>query len=374
MKKLCMVLALVFAIAMVIAGCAPQAAAPSQSAAPAPSSAAPASPSAAESPAAASPSASPAAAAGPVKVMFIPKNQGNPYFEALVQGFEEAEKEIGSDKIVCDTTGPATAEATSQIEFVEAAVQNGYNVICIAANSNDALNPTFDDARAKGVKIVIINQDITGSETHRDASILPTDFNTVGAAQVECLGATINYEGEIAILSATTDAPDQNFWIEGMKKALKDDAKYAKMKLVDTVYGDDQPEKSSTEMEALITKHPNLRGVIAPTTVGVAAASKIVQTKKLADKISVIGLGLPSQMKEFIKDKTVKQFQLWNPVDEGYLGAFFSYGLAKGDFEAKEGAKFTAGRLKEYTIGKNAVIITGPPFTFDSSNIDNFSF
>jgi len=236
------------------------------------------------------------------------------------------------------------------------------------------LNPTFDDARAKGVKIVVINGDIPGSETHRDASILPTDFSTVGASQVECLGATINYEGEIAILSATTDAPDQNTWIEGMKKVLAEDAKYAKMKLVDTVYGDDQPEKSSTEMEALITKHPNLRGVISPTTVGVAASSKIVQTKKLADKISVIGLGLPSQMKEFIKDGTVKQFQLWNPVDEGYLGAYFSLALAKGEVEAKEGASFTAGRLKEFKIGKDAVIITGPPFTFDASNIDNFSF
>jgi len=369
MKKLCMVFALVFAIAMVIAGCAPQAPAPAASEAPSQSAAA--SPSAAETTPAAEPSK---AAEGPVKVMFIPKNQGNPYFEALVQGFEEAEKEVGSDKLVCDTTGPATAEATSQIEFVEAAVQNGYNVICIAANSNDALNPTFDDARAKGVKIVVINGDIPGSETHRDASILPTDFNTVGAAQIECLGATINYEGEIAILSATTDAPDQNFWIEGMKKTLADDAKYAKMKLVDTVYGDDQPEKSSTEMEALITKHPDLRGVIAPTTVGVAAASKIVQTKKLAEKISVIGLGLPSQMKEFIKDGTVKQFQLWNPVDEGYLGAYFSMALAKGEVEAKEGATFKAGRLNEFTIGKDAVIITGPPFTFDGSNIDNFSF
>lgn len=310
---------------------------------------------------------------GPIKVMFIPKNQGNPYFDAIIQGFEEAEKEMGSDKLVCDTTGPATAEATSQIEFVEAAVQNGYNAICIAANSNDALNSTFDDARAKGVKLIVINGDIPGSETHRDASILPADFSKVGAAQVECLGSIINYEGEIAILSATTDAPDQNVWIEGMKKALED-PKYAKMKLVDIVYGDDQPEKSTTEMEGLISKYPNLRGVISPTTVGVTAAAKVVQTKKLADKIAVTGLDLPSLMKEFIKDGTVEKFQLWNPVDEGYLGAYFSVLFVKGEVEAKEGATFKAGRLNEFTIGKDAVIITGPPFTFDASNIDDFNF
>ena len=311
---------------------------------------------------------------GPIKVMFIPKNQGNPYFDALIQGFEEAEAEIGADKLICDDTGPATAEATSQIEFIEAAVQNGYNSICIAANSNDALNSTFEDAMSKGVKIIIINGDIPGSEEYRDASILPTDFSIVGASQVECLGSIIDYEGEIAILSATTDAPDQNFWIEGMKETLENDPKYAKMTLVDIVYGDDQPEKSTTEMEGLIAKYPNLRGVISPTTVGVTAAAEVVQTKGLADKIAVTGLDLPSLMREYIKDGTVEKFQLWNPVDEGYLGAWFSWLLVKGEVEAKEGAMFTASRLGEYTIGLDRVIITGPPFTFDASNIDDFDF
>ena len=79
-------------------------------------------------------------------------------------------------------------------------------------------------------------------------------------------------------------------------------------------------------------------------------------------------------MKEFIKDGTVKQFQLWNPVDEGYLGGCFGVALAMGQVEPVEGATFEAGRLGSYTIGKDAVIITGPPFTFDANNIDNFVF
>lgn len=310
--------------------------------------------------------------AAKIKIMFIPKNQGNPYFEAIITGFKKAATELGN--VTFETTGPATADATSQIEYVTAAVQNGFNVIFIAANSNDALNPTFDAARKAGVKIVIINQDITGSETHRDASILPTNFDLVGSSQIECLGKIIDYKGEFAILSATTDAPDQNFWIEGMKKTVTTDAKYANMKLVGVVYGDDQPEKSTTEMEALLTKYPNIRGIIAPTTVGIAAAAKVVQTKKKAATVAVTGLGLPSQMKEFIKDGTVKQFQLWNPVNEGYLGAYFGVALAKGTVKAEANATFDAGTLGKFTIGKNAVIITGPPFTFDAANIDQFSF
>jgi len=53
-------------------------------------------------------------------------------------------------------------------------------------------------------------------------------------------------------LSDSTDAPDQNYWIEGMREAPKD-PKYARMELVDIVYGDD-PQKSLTECEDLLTK------------------------------------------------------------------------------------------------------------------------
>src|SRR5581483_5110258 len=108
------------------------------------------------------------------------------------------------------------------------------SVICVCPNSVDALNATFDEARSKGTKIVTVDADLTGNESHRDACVLPTDFDKLGAEQIELLGSQINYQGKFAILSATTDAPNQNYWISGMKEALKE-AKYSKMILVDIV-------------------------------------------------------------------------------------------------------------------------------------------
>jgi rhamnose transport system substrate-binding protein len=305
-----------------------------------------------------------------IKIILIAKQTGNPYWSACADGFKKAQKELGFQ---FEFQGPHLGTATSQIEYIEAAVQNKTDVIMLGANSPDALNPTIDDARAAGSHVVIFNQDIPGSESHRDVAILPTDFDLVGPYQVECLGSIINYEGDIAILSATTDAPDQNYWIEGMKKALQD-PKYAKMKLLEVVYGDDVPEKSTIEMEALIVKYPTLRGVIAPTTVAINAAAQVVRTKKLADKIAVTGLGLPSEMRGYIKDGTVKKFQLWNPVDEGYLAGYYGVLLIQGIAGTEPGDKFTAGSLGEYTITKKDQIITRPPFDFDAENIDQFQF
>jgi rhamnose transport system substrate-binding protein len=307
------------------------------------------------------------------KIVFIPKNLGNPYFEAINTGFEKAIEEIGADKFDYQMVGPATAEATSQIEYITAAVQNGANAIFIAANSNDALNATFDDARAAGTSIYIINQDIPGSEDHRDAAIMPCNFENVGKAQLALMSSQIDNKGEFAILSATTDAPDQNFWVDSMKEIM-DSGEYADMKLVDVVYGDDQPEKSTTEMEALLTKYPDLKGVIAPTTVGIAAAAKVVQTKGIADKVRVTGLGLPSEMKQFVEDGTCLGFQLWDPPLEGYMAVYMAYAQKNGEFTPGPGATFKAGENEYSMLDNGQVMSLEEPKLFDKNNLAEFVY
>lgn len=313
-----------------------------------------------------------AMAADKVSIVYIPKNTGNPYFDSLVQGFVD-----GCAKLGCDfsTAAPATAEATSQIPFITAQTQRGVNVIAISPNSPDALNQVLDKAREKGVLVLAVNGDLVGNYTHRDASILPVDFTKTGPGQVELVGSMIGYEGEIAILSATTDAPDQNTWIAAMNDALKTNPKYAKMKLVATVYGDDEPQKSTTEAEALLSKYPNLKGIISPTTVGVAAAAQVIQSAGKAKTVHLTGLGTPNQMRPFIKDGTVKAFQLWSPYNEGLLSAYFAVGVKNGTVKNKVGESITVPGLGTVSIGPNNVLNTQAELTtFDAANIDKFNF
>ncbi len=311
-------------------------------------------------------------AADPIKIVYIGKNTGNPYFDSITGGFEDACKAKGCE---FEFVAPATAEATSQIPFIEAQIQRGVNVIGIAPNSPDALNQVLDEARKKGILVLTVNGDLTGNESHRDATILPVNFDIVGRDQVEMVGSLIGYEGEIAILSATTEAPDQNKWIVGMNETLKNDPKYAKMKLVATVYGDDQPEKSTTEMEALLSNYPDLKGVIAPTTVGIAAAAQVVQSRAIADKVHVTGLGLPSEMRDFVKDGTVTAFQLWSPYNEGWLAVHFALGVLDGSIKNEVGSTFEVPNLGTITINANNSINTQAELTtFNKDNIDQFNF
>ena len=77
---------------------------------------------------------------------------------------------------------------------------------------------------------------------------------------------------------------NQNSWIAAMKEEWKD-PKYANMPQVATVYGDDQDDKSYREMEVLVKAHPNLRGVISPTTIGIRSGAKAIMDMGMVGKV-----------------------------------------------------------------------------------------
>jgi rhamnose transport system substrate-binding protein len=195
----------------------------------------------------------------------------------------------------------------------------------------------------------------------------------IGRSEVQILGEQIGYKGDIAILSATANATNQNAWIKFMKDELTK-PKYKDMKLVKVAYGDDDDQKSFQETQGLIQAYPNLKGIISPTTVGVAAAARYLSKSPQKGKVKLTGLGFPNQMRKFIKDGAVEEIQLWVPKDVGYLAAQAAVALVSGRITGKEGEKFKAGRLGDYTIGKNGEIVLGPLTTFTKKNIDKFDF
>lgn len=313
-----------------------------------------------------------------LSIVYIPKNTGNPYFNEVDRGFRAAAEELGADYT---TTAPATAEATSQLPILKEQIQRGVDVVAISPNSPDTLNQVLDDARSKGITVVTVDADLVGNESHRDACVLPTDFSQVGSSQIELLGSLIGYEGEIAILSATTDAPNQNAWIAGMKECLKQE-KYSKMRLVDLVYGDDEPQKSTTECEGLLAKHPNLRGIVSPTSVGLAASAQVVERAGVypggpqakGPGLQLTGLSTPKQLRKFVEKGVVTSLQLWSPYDEGYLAAHIAAMIHDKKVVPNPGLEVEIPKLGKRTFSEKLELIGGPLVTFDKSNIARYDF
>jgi len=303
-----------------------------------------------------------------LKIAYLPKQLNNPYSDVEVSGGKTAVEELkGEYKLV----GPNDASASSQVSYINTLIQQQQDVIVIAANDPNAVCPSLNQARQAGIKVVAFDSD--AAKECRDAFINQATTQGIGESLVKMASELAGGAGEIAILSATPNATNQNAWIEVMKTELAK-PENAKLKLVKIAYGNDDDQKSFQEAQGLLQSYPNLKVIVSPTTVGIAAASRYVSSSNYKGKVAITGLGLPNQMREYVKDGTVKKFALWNPADIGYLAGYTGAALASGQITGKQGEKFTAGKLKEYTIGADGEIVLGPPTEFTAENIDQFNF
>ncbi len=304
------------------------------------------------------------------KYAFIFKSTGNPFGEKLMEGYKTAIEEQGGE---CILRAPDLPTAEAQIMIIEELIAQRVAAIGISANDPDALQPVLRKAMRAGIKIVTADSG-TNSES-RDVHINQADPELIGRVQIQAAYDMAGGKGDIAILSATSQATNQNIWIEWMKKELED-PKYKDMKLVKVAYGDDLRDKSTSETEALLKTFPDLKVIIGPTTVGIAAAGKVLTDKGLQGKMFLTGLGLPSEMADYITNGVCPWMYLWNPIDLGYLAGYAAVGLADGKFTPAVGAKLSAGHLGTKEVSNagdgGTEIMLGAPFKFDKANIDEW--
>lgn len=303
-----------------------------------------------------------------LKLAFLPKQINNPY-EKIVDdaGIAAAQEASGTGKEV----GPSDASASSQVSYINTLIQQSQDAILIAANDPNAVCTPLKNAMKQNIKVVAYDSDT--AKDCRQLFINQASTEEIGRSEVQHIAKQLGYKGEIAILSATQNATNQNAWIGYMKDELKKPA-YKNMKLVKVAYGDDDDQKSFQETQGLLKAYPDLKGIISPTTVGIAAAARYISSSSYKGKVVINGLGTPNQMRKYVKDGTVEQFSLWDPKKLGYLGAYAAAALASGQITGAEGEKFKAGKLGEYTIGKDGEVILGPPTVFNKDNIDDYDF
>lgn len=306
-----------------------------------------------------------AATAENIKVALVVKALGIGFFEAAAKGAEEAAKELGDVEIIY--TGPTSTTAEGQIEVINALIAQGVDAIAISANDPDAVAPALKKAMERG--ITVISWDSGVAKEGRQMHLNPSSSALIGNTIIKLAADHMPDGGDVAILSATSTSTNQNIWIEEATKVLPN---YPGVNLVATVYGDDLADKSYREAQGLIATYPNLKAIIAPTTVGILAASQAVTDAGKIGQINVTGLGLPSEMAGAVESGATVSFAIWNPIDLGYAATMIAYNLKKGTATAEPGASIPMGRMGAATLDDNNEAAMSDPFTYDKSNIEQF--
>lgn len=302
-----------------------------------------------------------------MSITMLPKNLGNPYFDASTAGAKTAAKEFGAD---LREVGPQQASPDAQVQYINTTAQRGADALVVSANDPTAICDALNQARDAGTAVVTFDSDT--KESCRDVFVSQASAEGIATTMVELVAEQVGDSGQIAILSASANATNQNTWIKLMKKELK--ANHPKIELVDVVYGNDDDQMSFDKTAALMQTYPKLEGIVSPTTVGIAAAARYLSTSDYKGEVALTGLGTPNQMRKYVENGTVESFALWNPADLGYLAAYTAKALVEGEITGKQGETFKAGRLGKYTVGENGVVVLGEPFVFTADNIDKFDF
>ncbi|WP_420410145.1 rhamnose ABC transporter substrate-binding protein [Hoeflea sp.] len=300
------------------------------------------------------------------RIALVVKSLGNGFFDAAAKGAEKAAEEIGDIEIIY--TGPTSATAEGQIDIVNSLIAQNVDAIAISANDPDALVPVLEKAMQRGIKV--LSWDSGVAPEGRMLHLNPSDTALIGETIIKLAADYLPDGGDVAILSASSTATNQNAWIEAAREALPE--KFPNINLVSVVYGDDDSVKSTNEAKGLISTYPDLDAIIAPTTVGVVAAAQVVTDMDKIGEINVTGLALPSEFKQFIDNGASQAVALWNPIDLGYSAVYLAHQLIEGK-EASAGATFDIGEVGEVTLDDNTAAAMAAPFTFDKSNIEEFS-
>jgi rhamnose transport system substrate-binding protein len=307
-------------------------------------------------------------ATGPVTVGLLPKLDTDPYFQVAKGGAEDAAKEIGGTVI---QVAPSQATAEAQIEFINNLVSQKVGVIAIAGNDANAVAPALKRAAKEGVRVISYDSDVAADA--RQVLINQVKGDSLAEMMLVSMHDLIGGEGEFAILSSTPTATNQNAWIDFMKGMLEKDAKFSKMKLVQIAYGEESEQVNQQQALALVQAFPNLKGIIVPAGIGLPAAARALEEAGSIGKVKLTGLAPATLMKKYIESGAAQDIW-WNVTDLGYLTYYAAQAVAQCKITGKEGEKFTAGRLGEYTVGAAGEVVLGPAKIVTPKNVNEFKF
>ena len=302
-----------------------------------------------------------------IVMALLPKKKGVPYFTSCSEGAMEAARELGNVELIYD--GPTSGDAADAVKFVDQWIAKGVDVIAVSPNDPAVLGSAMKKAREAGIKV--ITWDADASQDAREFMVNQATAEEIGFALVDAMAADLggdSAQGDVAIVTASLTAANQNEWMKHMKVRLE---KYPGLKLVATKPSNEDQKLAFSVTQDLMKAYPNLKGVFAISSVAFPGAAEAVKQGGKSGQVFVTGLSTPNDMRSYVKEGTVRSVILWNTKDLGYLTVYAARALVDGDL--KKDSKLKAGRLGEKEVRGDNVLL-GQTLKFTKDNIDDFDF
>lgn len=301
-----------------------------------------------------------------VKVAFVPKLQGIPYFEAMNAGGQAAAKNLNIEWLY---QGPTQADAAAQAQIVRSYIQQKVDVLIVAPNDPNSMAPVLQQAKAAGIKVLTSDTDAPNSV--REAFISQASTEGIGTALTDQLAKAMGSKGKYAIVSCGETAQNLNDWIAVQKKVTAD--KYKDMSIVSVVFAGEDQNKAAQMATDLMNAHPDLTGLVGECTSSAPGVAQAVKDAGKIGKVFTVGLGTPKSMAPYLADGSSSASVLWDVQNLGYLTAW-------AGLQAAEGKPFaTTNKVNDAMpavtfAAASKVLLLGPPLVITKDNVSKFNY
>ena len=220
---------------------------------------------------------------------------------------------------------PENRSNTRQIELIYEAVENGADLILLAANDPVALSTAIEDAKARGVLIIYVD-----SPAYQEAvTTLATDNyfagRTAGRIMLEELEERGISSGSVGIIGVSTSTNSTMNRELGFREVLKEDGRFH---ILDTVYLEGDPLASEEAAVQMIADHPDLVGLFGTNEGSSEGMGRAIKANR--SKIIGIGFDRSDENIALLRDGSLQTIIAQNPYTMGYLGMAQAYAALEG--------------------------------------------
>ncbi len=303
-------------------------------------------------------------------IAVVTKDNTAAWFQRMEEGVNEFGEATGINVI---QTGPANADAASQVQVIDDMIAQGVDALCVVPIDPGAIEASLQNAMEQGIVVV----------THEASNQVNTLFDIeaftaedFGAAIMDALAADMGEEGKYAMMVAYTTSTTHMEYANA-QYARQQEA-YPNMELINdgAIPSAESEESIDTAYERakeILNANPDLAGFTGVASTDCPGIAQAVE--ELGLNVKVVGVGTPNEFRPYVESGTISTIKLWDPKDAGYAMCQTAAMILRGE-EVGEGANLVAPGYESVTLveGDNRCLVGDADITITIDNIDDYDF